>query len=49
MCKDNNKDKKTKTRNNALSYLEFKVLMSGLSNEDINRFCDLILTLQQKP
>ena len=44
--KDPKKDKK---RNNTLSYQEFKILMTGLSDDEINLFCDLLSNPQQKP
>ena len=49
MRKKIKKIKKPEKRNNNLSYSEFKDLLSGLSDEEINRFCDLLSNLQQKP
>ena len=49
------KNKKTKNiepiknRNNALSYSQFKDLVNGFTDEEINRFYDLLASLQQKP
>ena len=40
------KSKELEKRNNALSYSEFKTLMEGLTDDEINRFCDLISSLQ---
>lgn len=41
------KIKETKKRNNSLTYAEFKEMVSGFSDEEINRFCDLLSNLQQ--
>jgi hypothetical protein len=40
--------KKAKKRNNSLSYQEFKILMTGLSDDEINLCCDLLSNPQQK-
>lgn len=42
------KIKETKKRNNSLTYIEFKEITEGFSDEEINRFCDLLLNLRQK-
>ena len=47
--KKSQKNKKPEKRNNTLSYLEFKTLMSGLTDDEINRFCDLLSNPQQTP
>ena len=44
--KDPKKDKK---RNNTLTYQEFKTLITGLNDDEINLFCDLLSNPQQKP
>jgi hypothetical protein len=41
--------KKDKKRNNSLTFPEFKEMVSGLSDEEINDFHDLLLSLQHKP
>lgn len=42
------KIKELKKRKNSLTYNEFKEITAGLSDDEINRFCDLLLNLQQK-
>lgn len=49
MCKKVKINKKPAKRNNKMTPVEFKEMLSGLSDDEINRFYDLLLNLQQKP
>ena len=44
--KDPKKDKK---RNNSLTFPELKEMVSGFSDDEINDFHDLLLSLRHKP
>jgi hypothetical protein len=49
MCKKTKISKKTKKRNNKMTYLEFKEMLSGLTDEEISQVYGWLSVQQQKP